>query len=30
MTAVNDYFYRMLTAVPEIKTYLDEIAAKSP
>lgn len=30
MTAVNDYFLRMLVAVPEIKTYLDEIAAKAP
>jgi hypothetical protein len=30
MTAVNDYFLRMLTSVPEIKTYLDELAAKAP
>jgi len=30
MGAVNDYFLRMLTAVPEIKAYLDEVAAKAP
>jgi hypothetical protein len=28
MGAVNDYFLRMLTAVPDIKAYLDEVAAK--
>jgi hypothetical protein len=30
MGAVNDYFFRMLTAVPDIKAYLDEVAAKTP
>lgn len=28
MTAVNDYFLRMLTAVPEINAYLDDIASR--
>ena len=30
MGAVNEYFLRMLTAVPDIKAYLDEVAAKAP
>jgi hypothetical protein len=30
MSAVNDYFHRMLVSVPEIKAYLDEIAARNP
>jgi hypothetical protein len=29
LRAVNDYFERRLTAVPEIRAYLDELAARS-
>ena len=28
LRAVNDYFERRLTAVPEIRAYLDELAAR--
>jgi hypothetical protein len=27
---VNDYFFRVLTAMPDIKAYLDEVAARAP
>jgi hypothetical protein len=30
MGAVNEYFFRMLTSMPDIKAYLDELAAKAP
>ena len=30
MEAVNDYFLRMLTAVPEIAAFIDDIAARAP
>jgi len=30
LLAVNDYFKRMLTSVPEIATYLDDLAARAP
>jgi hypothetical protein len=30
MVAVNDYFLRMLRAVPEIAEYIDDIAARAP
>lgn len=30
LAAVNDYFERMLRAVPEIDAYLDDIAARAP
>ena len=30
LAAVNDYFERMLRAVPEIDAYLADIAARAP
>jgi hypothetical protein len=30
MAAVDDYFLRVLRAVPEISAYMDDIAARAP